>query len=463
MLELILEFFTCLIRGIFIAEVSNLETETGIGIKRKISYIFLYLFGYYVIELGAWREYSLQVIYAILISYLMLKKIYTSTKAIFSIICILLGIYEIVVSFSSICATMLFLLIPFEMEKVKVYGLIVAILLRSIVIIFLIKAIKNINFDIEILERKCYPIYFTFVLIIFIRLPFIYSDIRDGALMKVVFLTILCCTVIFLIISRIDKHNAEKERAIIEENNKKLSTKLHKSQEILPAMVQVLSNVTENGGTEMETQEAQELLEEVSDLYGRQLKENSKEDLQLKTFCSTGLKILDQQLKVYQMEAIDRNVNLDIFVQAPINDLIKRDGIDQLRLQRALGDLVRNAFRAVESEDKKCRANKHILLIIGCRYEGILEIAVVDNGTEFPLHVIEAFGKRGVTTGGTGNGLADLVEFADDMGASISVDEFDGKTSLFTKRVSISFDKQRKNYFNSSRKESVGSSFWNTQ
>ena len=163
------------------------------------------------------------------------------------------------------------------------------------------------------------------------------------------------------------------------------------------------------------------------------------------------------------MEAIDRNVNLDIFVQAPINDLIKRDGIDQLKFQRALGDLVRNAFRAVESEDKKCRANKHILLIIGCKYEGILEIAVVDNGTEFPLHVIEAFGRRGVTTDGTGNGLADLVEFADDVGASISVDEFDGKTSLFTKRVSISFDKQRKNYFNSTRKEFVGSSFWNTQ
>ena len=322
--------------------------------------------------------------------------------------------------------------------------------------------LKNGMIDVNFTSfNKCLTclIYF---LVVCVKIPFLYTDIKDGRVLKIVLLTNICCIIVFLIISGIDKRNAEKERTRIEENNKKLTTRLHKSQEILPAMVQVLSQVAENSGTEMETQKAHELLAEVNDLYGRQLRENSEEDLQLKNFCSTGLKVLDQQLKVYQMEAIDRNVNLDIFIQAPINDLIKKDGIDQLKLQRAVGDLVRNAFRAVEREDKKCRASKHILLIIGCRYEDILEVAVVDNGTEFPLHVIEAFGKRGVTTGGTGNGLADLVEFADDMGASISVDEFDGRTSLFTKRVSISFDKQRKNNFNSTRKEYIGGSFWNT-
>ena len=223
----------------------------------------------------------------------------------------------------------------------------------------------------------------------------------------------------------------------------------------------------------MEEQETQKLLREMTDLFGQQLKENSKEDLQLKNFCSTGLKILDQQLKVYQMEAIDRGVNLDIYVQAPINDIIKRDDIDQLKLLRAVGDLVRNAFRITEknkvidicngsndNKEIKCRANGHILLIIGCRHEGILEIEVVDNGDQFPIYVIEAFGRRGVTTGGTGNGLADLVEFADETKASLCVEEFDGKTNAFTKKVSIIFDKQRKNYYNSLRKELVKSSFW---
>ena len=250
------------------------------------------------------------------------------------------------------------------------------------------------------------------------------------------------------------------ERAKIEENNKKLSTKLHKSQEIIPAVVQILNDVTENSGKEMEELETQKLLNEMTDIFGQQLKENNKEDLQLKNFCSTGLKLLDQQLKVYQMEAIDRGVNFDIYVQAPISEIIKMGNIDQLKLQRALGDLIRNAFRAIERNSKECRTNGHVLLIIGCRYEGILEIAVVDNGEEFPLHVIEAFGKRGVTSWGTGNGLADMMEFAEETGASICVEEFDGKTNTFTKKVSMIFDKCRKNYYNSSRKELVGGSFW---
>ena len=140
---------------------------------------------------------------------------------------------------------------------------------------------------------------------------------------------------------------------------------------------------------------------------------------------------------------------------------MKKDGIDQWKLQRAVGDMVRNAFRVEESEDKKCRVNKHILLIIGCRFEDVLEISVLDNGKPFPLHVIETFGKRGVTTGGTGNGLADLVEFADETNASICVEEFAWETSSFTKKVSIIFDCRRLNFFNSSREASIKNAFWN--
>ena len=302
--------------------------------------------------------------------------------------------------------------------------------------------------------------YFSYFVVVCMKIPFLYTDIRDGFEWKVIFLTIICCTVIFFIISRIERHNAEMERAKIEENNKELSTKLHKSQEIIPAVVQVLSDVAESSGKEMEEQETQKLLNEMTDLFGRQLKENSKEDLHLKNFCSTGLTVLDHQLKGYQMEAIDRGVNLDIYVQAPINDIIKRNNIDQLKLQRAVGDLIRNAFRVMINEKRSSRTNGHILLIIGCQYEGILEIAVVDNGAQFPLHVIETFGRRGVTTGGTGNGLADLVEFAEETKATICVEEFDGKTDSFTKKISMIFDKQRENIFISPRWEQVNSSFW---
>jgi len=330
------------------------------------------------------------------------------------------------------------------------------ILCGNVLIDILKKRIRNLNFS---FMKKC-MVCFSYTLIVGIKIPFLYTSVQEAKVFKMVIVTIICCTVIFFIISRIERHNAEMERAKIEENNKELSTKLHKSQEIIPAVVQVLSDVAESSGKEMEEQETQKLLNEMTDLFGQQLKENGKEDLQLKNFCSTGLTVLDHQLKGYQMEAIDRGVNLDIYVQAPINDIIKRNNIDQLKLQRAVGDLIRNAFRVMINEKRSSRTNGHILLIIGCQYEGILEIAVVDNGAQFPLHVIEAFGKRGVTTGGTGNGLADLVEFAEETKATICVEEFDGKTDSFTKKISMIFDKQRENIFISPRWEQVNSSFW---
>ena len=436
--------------------VENLKEEK-IAKERYVIFSVLYVLGYVFLQGNDSRTYIIQNMYTILMLGICCSKVVCKKNEIVVLTCTLLCFYEVINLVNSILGGVISWLIGPEFYN-KENLLLVSLVLKIPLLFIGLICISKIR---EIILNYGKKICVIYLFTIFIKIPFLFTDVMYKATWKMVFLTIICCTVIFLIISRIDKHNAEKERAKIEENNKKLSSKLHKSQEILPAMVQVLSNVTENGGTEMEEQEAHKLLEEVSDLYGQQLKENSKEDLQLKNFCSTGLKLLDEQLKVYQMEALDRNVNLDIFVQAPINGIMKKDNIDQLKLQRAVGDLIRNAFRVMEREDKKCRAKGHILLIIGCQYEGILEIAVVDNGAEFPLHVIQAFGRRGVTTGGTGNGLADLVEFADETKASIRVDEFAWETSSFTKKISIIFDKQRMNYFNSSRRELIESSFWN--
>ena len=457
MYTIIVNIIGCVFRYLFVVLTIKKNDNYRKNIHKDIVCCFIYIVGYRLLQGDNWRNYIFQCLYTVFIIWINLKNTNYENNIIFSKIGTLLSIYEIGGIVTEFIGFILLWFVSSGIEEISL-GLTCSLVVKIIYFLNLLYWIPKSNIINSVAKWiGC----LAYLLIICLKVPFLYTEIQEAYEWKLVAIAIICCTVIFLIISRIDKHNAEKERAKIEENNKKLSSKLHKSQEILPAMVQVLSNVTENGGTEMEEQEAHKLLEEVSDLYGQQLKENSKEDLQLKNFCSTGLKLLDEQLKVYQMEALDRNVNLDIFVQAPINGIMKKDNIDQLKLQRAVGDLIRNAFRVMEREDKKCRAKGHILLIIGCQYEGILEIAVVDNGAEFPLHVIQAFGRRGVTTGGMGNGLADLVEFADETKASIRVDEFAWETSSFTKKISIIFDKQRMNYFNSSRRELIESSFWN--
>lgn len=380
-------------------------------------------------------------------------------------ITLILLIYDIVIFVSSISGMIIIsFLPPILQEEKRKYIVVILILtfLRVCFVFFILKLIRRKRVYYKNIIISKYGIALGYFFVICAKIPFLYTEIQDGITWKMIFLTIICCTVIFLVISKIDRHNAEEEKARIEENNKILITKLHKSKEILPAVVYALNDIAESGKMEMEEQNTHKLLAEVADLYGLQVKEDSKDDLRLKNFCSTGLTLLDQQLRLYQSEALDRNVNLDILVQAPIDVQMKKNNIDRLRLQRAVGDMVRNAFRAIEREDKKCRSRGHILLIIGCRYENILEIAVVDNGAAFPLRAVESFGRRGITTGGTGNGLADLVEFAMDANASVWLEEFPETEDGFTKKLAIIFDNKRQNFLKSSIREQVDSSFWNT-
>jgi hypothetical protein len=295
-------------------------------------------------------------------------------------------------------------------------------------------------------------IVLSYIIVICIKIPFVFTDLRDVRTLKSVVVTSIVATVAFAFTTRKDKQTASQEKAKIEEDNKRLTAQLHKSKEILPAMVSVLAQVTEQN--QMEEDEAQELLQEVRDLYGQQLKENSREDMEIKNFYSTGLKLLDRQLLGYLQEAGELNINMDIYIPEPVGAILRKNNIDQLRFQRAVGDMVRNAFRAIERD---CRTKGQVLLVIGSRCVDIIEISVMDNGAEFPLQVLEAFGKRGISTGGTGNGLADLMEFAKEVDASVMVEEFAGEAGSFTKRFSLIFDRKQKFYLRTSRKVSVGS------
>lgn len=455
MSELVVEFLTRIIKGIFIYETLDYELKLKNNKRNKIVLIIFFCFGYYLFQAENYRAYIYRHIYTFLLLYFYSKRGEYPKECQIPTICIVVGIYEIINTVTNIITVIIVFFLPIDEEYAKNGMVILAIVLRIIFLFLGFKLVKRKKQNWESIQRIKYLIYFMVLFILSVRIPFLYTDIKDIREWKVIILSITFCTAIFFVILQLDRHNAAKEKARIEENNKKLNTKLHQSQEILPAVMQILNDVTINNGTKMEENKAHKLLEEVSTLLSQQRKENGKYDLKLKTFYSTGLEILDMQLNIYQSEAIEKKVNLDIFVQAPIDKVIKEKGIDQLRLQRAIGDLIRNAFNAI---GRKQDAGGHILVVIGCQNEGILEIIVMDDGNEFPLLVLEDFGRRGNTLGGTGNGLADLTEFAKDVNASIYVEEFEEGADSFTKKISLIFDDSGINFIESKRKGLIKSS-----
>ena len=145
--------------------------------------------------------------------------------------------------------------------------------------------------------------------------------------------------------------------------------------------------------------------------------------------------MLDSQLRQEWEEARERGVAFECVVMTPAQDLLDRDGVELFHLMQLVGDLFRNALRAVE---RKGGEGGRALLVLGRSGQGY-ELKLRDSGAPFPREVLERLGERGLTTGGTGHGMADTLELLARYRASLEIRE-ERPGSLFTKMVCICFD-----------------------
>lgn len=216
----------------------------------------------------------------------------------------------------------------------------------------------------------------------------------------------------------------------LEEANRQLSAEVHKSKEFLPSIHKVIQK-----------QAAGAVPRGVQTELARMAQEQELETrcalLEYDPVSATGLYLLDEQLADYRREAIDKDVDLFISVQDPVAPLVENGVITQIRLQRLIGDLMRNAFNAIDRRPSGPRGQ--ILLLLGLTADGCYEIDICDNGAPFPAWVLENLGVRGTTTGGTGNGMADIFDTLALCKASFTLQK-ESEGQLYTKHITISFD-----------------------
>lgn len=252
-------------------------------------------------------------------------------------------------------------------------------------------------------------------------------DSSDKVLLYIA-LTILIIGGIFGILWIIDWYCTEREKRLLWEDNDRMSKRLHKSKELIPALNSALNHLKiDSDSTALDG-----ILEEIHQLCQEQLGESRQWDMQEKSFPSTGIHILDEQIQLYGKEAAEKSINFDVFVGAPLPEIFKERHIKELDFLRLIGDLVRNAFRAIEKSEK---AKGSILLVIGC-IDDIFQIDIYDDGAPFPLFILNGFGKRGNTQGGTGNGIADMLDFLEQHQATYQLTEY-GEGATFSKGISI--------------------------
>lgn len=244
----------------------------------------------------------------------------------------------------------------------------------------------------------------------------------------------------------IDGYFNEKEKKLLWEDNQQMSRQIHRAKEIMPALNMTLEQLQ---ATESQT-EVSQVLGEIHQLCKEQMAEYEVMSRNRKHFPSTGIHVLDRQIETYGAETSERNIHFDLFVAAPMDLAIKKEKIKELDFLRLVGDLMRNAIRAIE---RKSNEGGNILLVMGYVGEN-LQLDIYDDGMPFPIFILNEFGKRGNTEDGTGNGISDTIEFLERYHATYRLTEYENNHT-FSKGISIIWDGKNERQIDSYRKSLI--------
>lgn len=207
----------------------------------------------------------------------------------------------------------------------------------------------------------------------------------------------------------------------------------HRTREVIPSVGRVLERMDDMF---LHMEHTNAIIEELRTICRAEMDVTKREVANIETFSTTGSFSLDGQLERYLEEAANKEFCLDIIVRAPVKEILNEKKIDIYSLLQAVGDLYRNAISAIEKKKKQGR----ILMCFGYNLEGNYELSIHDNGEVFPEHVLKQLGKRGITTKGTGHGMADIFEVMERNKISFMLKQNLSSNDIFTKSIYLIFD-----------------------
>ena len=246
----------------------------------------------------------------------------------------------------------------------------------------------------------------------------------------VVLLLLLYLTMIFTAFMLLQHNRLTAKQQAIEEDNRQMSQRLHRSKDVLGVVSQVVAS---------EDHIDPKLRKELADFCDDEMNEMQDRALGANLIGDTGIELVNVMLQKQMLRCADLNISFDVMIPAPIDGYIREIGISATEFMRMLNDLLKNAVKAILSSDN---THRELLLIMGEAGNDCFEIRLYDSGVPFPPKILEHLGERGNTTDGTGNGIADTVETLRHYRASFVIEPIEPGTDIYTKCIHIAFDGQ---------------------
>ena len=158
-----------------------------------------------------------------------------------------------------------------------------------------------------------------------------------------------------------------------------------------------------------------------------------------KEISSCGIPRVDYILSYMHDRSLKEGFLLKIDIEQSVDKLTEKI-ISEEDVATLVADLIENAIIATRHNNRE-----DILVRLGVmKKEFILE--VYDSGTPFDKDVLAKYGKEKITThaddNGSGIGMMQTYEILGKCGASLYIDELSEESGLYTKRISIVFNKK---------------------
>lgn len=237
-----------------------------------------------------------------------------------------------------------------------------------------------------------------------------------------------------------DKHIRE-----LENQNAHLGKIIHKYRKVIPAMelsVMELFQNSEGLSVEELKDKAKSLQTQLEELHAERNNLLDQYQKETATTSMTGLHTIDAMLALMEKRAKQEWIRFKTQIAPDIKELASHS-IKEADLLHMLGDLIENAFHAVNAGD-----NKEIMIHLG-KLNDCLLFEVSDSGSAFDIQTYQHIGNEPFTSrkedGGTGTGLMDIWSIKKKYKASLYIYEYEPETNIYTKKISFLFD--GKNHF----------------
>lgn len=224
-----------------------------------------------------------------------------------------------------------------------------------------------------------------------------------------------------------------KTNHLAEQETRRLARENHDYKKYIPALKAAFNNEenlpAENSGA---------LRYELSLLLEEAHRNTARAALEAQAYPPTGLILLDILLEEKVRECREKQILFSGCVLESPRFLLGHP-IGLQPLLAVIANLVDNAIRAVSHP---CVKEKMIVLHFGQAAGRIYQITIADSGIPFTIRTLENLGAVGNTTGGSGYGIASIIETCQKVHASVKLTEYGEHVTGFSKKICISFSGQ---------------------